>query len=74
MKIADRAKSGLIRASFNFERFFPRLIKFYVGRQLKEYKNRGTLSDYKLKAKRLTKYHYIFELDLFLDSEKGGEN
>ncbi|MGA1975548.1 MAG: hypothetical protein ABSG92_07925 [Conexivisphaerales archaeon] len=73
VKLASRAKSGLVRASFRFERFFPRLVKLYMGRQLKKYKERGTISDYRIRAKRVKKYHYVFEVDLFLDPEKGGE-
>jgi hypothetical protein len=71
--LTDRAKSGLIKASFRFERLFPRLVKFYLGRQLKKYKEKGTISEYKLKARRTGKFHYYFEVDLFADS-KGGDN
>ena len=73
-KLTDRAKSGLIRASFRFERVFPRLVKFYLGRQLKKYKKKGTISDYKLKAKRIRRYHYYFEADLSVNPTSGGDN
>jgi hypothetical protein len=69
-KLTDRAKSGLVKASFRFERLFPRLVKLYLGRQLKKYKKKGTISDYALKARRIGKYHYYFQVDLFVGTRK----
>jgi hypothetical protein len=63
----------LIKLSFKFEIFFPRLIKLFINQKLKEYKEMGKLTDYKFKAKRKGKYHYFFELDLLLNIGKGGE-
>jgi hypothetical protein len=40
---------------------------------LKDYKEKGLIEDYKVKSKRRGKYHYIFDVDLFLNIEKGGE-
>ena len=44
-----------------------------LASRLKEYKDKGTLTDYKVKTGRMGKYHYFLEMDLFLDTEKGGE-
>ncbi len=74
VKLIEEAESELIKASFRLERLFPRLIKLYLGRRLKKYKEQGTLSDYRLKARRIGKYHYFFEADLYVDSRRGGEN
>ena len=52
---------------------YPRAIKFLLNRKLEEYKTKGTLTDYKVKTKRMGKFHYFLEMDLFLDTEKGGE-
>ena len=73
MTLIERITSHLIKFSFKFERFFPQFIKFFLNRKLKEYKQMGALTDYRVKAKRRGRYHYLFEVDLFLKIEKGGE-
>ena len=73
MTLIERITSDLIKFSFKFERFFPQFIKFFLNRKLKEYKQMGALTDYGVKAKRRGRYHYLFEVDLFLKIEKGGE-
>jgi hypothetical protein len=40
---------------------------------LKDYKEKGWIGDYKVKSKRRGRYHYLFDVDLFLKIEKGGE-
>ena len=64
---------SLIKLSFKFEIFFPRFIKIFINRKLKEYKETGALTDYKVRAKRRGRFHYFFELDLYLNIGKGGE-
>jgi len=71
--IVEQIAAGLIRFSFSLERFFPRFAKFLLVRKLKEYKERGVIADYKVKAERKKKYHYSFEVDLFLELPRGGE-
>jgi hypothetical protein len=61
------------KIAFRFEFFFPQFIGYYIGQKLKDYKQRGWIEDYKVKSKRKGKYHYFFDLDLFLKIEKGGE-
>ncbi len=81
MSLKEAFFSSLIRFSFRFERFFPRFITLFLNRRLKEYKQKGALTDYRVKAKRRGKYHYNFEVDLFLNksevnrflNKKGGE-
>ena len=73
MGLRERITSGFIKFSFKFERFSPQFIKLFLNRKLKEYKKKGALTDYGVKAKRKGKYHYLFEVDLFLKIEKGGE-
>jgi len=53
---------SLIKLSFKFEMLFPQFIKFFINRKLKEYKETGALTDYKVKAKRRGRFHYFFEL------------
>jgi hypothetical protein len=73
VKLAEQAESELVKAAFRFERFFPVLVKLYVGRQLKKYKERGTIYDYKIRSRRVKKHHYVFQVDLSLNKRKGGE-
>lgn len=73
MGIIEDISSGLVRFFFRLERFFPRFVKFSLSRKLKEYKEEGVIADYKVKAKREGKYHYSFQVDLFLEVEEGGE-
>jgi hypothetical protein len=67
------AISVFARIAFRFEFFFPQFIGFYMGRKLKEYKNKGLLADYQVKSNRRGKYHYLFDMDMFLNIPKGGE-
>jgi len=55
--------------SFRFERFFPHFIRFFLNRKLNEIKKASVLTDYEGTAKRKGKYHYLFEVDLFLKTE-----
>ena len=73
MGISESAVSVFAKIGFRFEFFFPQFIGFFIGRKLKDYKEKGLLDDYRVKAKRRGKYHYLFDLDLFLKIEKGGE-
>lgn len=73
MGFFDSVISVFSKIAFRFEFFFPQLIGFYVKRKLKEYKEREILDDYTVKSRRRGKYHYSFDVDLFLKIEKGGE-
>jgi len=73
MGILDSSVSVFTKIGFRFEFFFPQFIGFFIGRKLKEYKEKGLIEDYTIKAKRRGKYHYLFDLDMFLKIEKGGE-
>ena len=63
----------LLKIAYRFEILYPQAAKILLSRKLKEYKDKGTLTDYKVKTGRIAKYHYFLEMDLFLDTEKGGE-
>ena len=71
--VLDSAISVFTRIAFRFEYFYPQFIGYVIGQKLKEYKEKGLIEEYKVKAKRRGKYHYLFELNLFLKIEKGGE-
>jgi hypothetical protein len=72
MGIIESSYSVFIKIAYRFEVLYPQAIKFLLDRKLKEYQNQGTLSEYKVKTKRMGKYHYFLEMDLFVDT-KGGE-
>ena len=62
------------KIAFRFEFFFPQFIGYFIGQKMKDYKQKGWIEDYKVKSKRKGKYHYLFDVDMFLKIEKGGEN
>lgn len=72
MGILESTLQVAIKIGFRFEIFYPQAIKLFLNRRLKEYKNKGTFTDYKVKTKRIGKYHYLLEMDLFLNNIKGG--
>ena len=73
MGLLDSVTSVFGRLAFRFEFFFPQFIGYYMKRKLKDYKEKEILDEYKVKSRRRGKYHYIFDVDLFLKIEKGGE-
>jgi hypothetical protein len=74
MGIIDSIIVVFSKIAFKFEFFFPQFIGYFVGQKLKDYKQKGWIEDYRVKSKRKGKYHYLFDVDLFLKIEKGGEN
>lgn len=73
MGIIESSTKVLMKIAFRFEFFYPQAINFFLNRKLKEYKNKGQISDYKVKTRRRGKYHYFLEMDLFVDKNSGGE-
>ena len=73
MRFFDSVVAVFSKIAFRFEFFFPKFIGYFIGQKLKDYKQKGWIEDYKVKSKRRGKYHYFFDLDLFLNIEKGGE-
>jgi hypothetical protein len=73
MGILSSAVHVFGRIAFRFEILFPQFAGFFFRRKLKEYKSKGLLEEYHVKSKRRGKYHYLFDMDLFLKIEKGGE-
>jgi len=74
MGIFDSVVAVFSKIAFRFEFFFPQFIGYFIGQKLKDYKQKGWIEDYKVKSKRKGKYHYLFDVDMFLKIEKGGEN
>ena len=72
MGLVESSYSVFIRIAYRFEIFYPQAMKYFLNRKLNEYKTKGTITDYKVKTKRMGKFHYILEMDLFLDKIKGG--
>jgi hypothetical protein len=73
MGVLSSAAHVFGRIAFRFEVLFPQFAGFFIGRKLKEYKNKGLLEEYHVKSHRRGKYHYLFDVDLFLKIEEGGE-
>lgn len=54
----------LLRVAFVFEPLGPTAITVLVNQQLHRFKEAGAICDYKTKAKRLGRFHYLIEVDL----------
>ena len=54
----------LLRVAFVFEPLAPTAITVLVNQQLHRFKESGAIGDYKTKAKRLGRFHYLIEVDL----------
>ncbi len=68
--IREKLTSLLVRVAFVFEPLAPSAISFYLGRKLNELKERGLISDYKSRTRRLGKFHYWIEINLEVNSSQ----
>jgi hypothetical protein len=66
MGIIRSSISVFVNLDFRFEILFPQVFKIFLNRKLKEYKRKGVITDYVVKAMRKGKHHYFLEMDLFL--------
>lgn len=66
MEIGERFTPSLFRLAFSAERLWPWFFSYYLRRLLGKYRDRGLITDYKVKFTRKEKYHYVIELELFL--------
>ena len=73
IRFIDSSISVAFKIASRFEILYPQAIRLFLNQKLKEYKNKGSLEDYKVKTKRIGKHHYFLEMDLFLDKINGGE-
>ena len=62
--LIESAVRVLLRVSFAFEPLAPTAITVLMNQQLHRFKEAGKICEYKTKAKRLGKFHYLFEVDL----------
>jgi hypothetical protein len=60
----------LARFALFFEPISPRFVSFWLRRRLKKWKNRGLIDDYKVKTRRIGKFHYKIEVDFDLSPEQ----
>lgn len=56
------------RLALIFEPLAPTAISSIISQTLNDYKQQGLLSDYKVKTKRIHKFHYRIWLDLDMTS------
>jgi len=68
--MSSRFFSFLVRIAFIFEPISPRLVSLFLGRKLKEWKNRRLIDNYKTKIKRIGKFHYIIDMNLDVTPEQ----
>jgi hypothetical protein len=60
----------MVKVVFIFEPLAPRLISYYLGQRLKEWREQGQVSEFETRTKRLGKFHYKIEVDLDVTSEQ----
>ena len=72
-RMSSRLFSLLVRFGFVFEPISPRFISFFLGRKLKEWKNKRLIGDYKTKTRRIGKFHYKIDMNLDLTPEQARE-
>jgi hypothetical protein len=56
----------LIRLFPLVEPLTPRAVSYYIGRQLRNWKNNNLILDYRTRTRRLGKFHYKIIVDLDL--------
>ena len=59
-----------VRVAFFFEPVSPRFMSFWLRRRLRGWKDGGLIDDYRVKTKRIGKFHYKVEVDLDLTSKQ----
>ena len=62
----------LIRLFSIVEPLTPRAASYYVGRNLRNWKNKNLILDYKMRTRRLGKLHYKIIVDLDLTPKQAG--
>ena len=62
--LIDSAVRVLLRVAFAFEPLAPTAITVLMNQQLHRFKESGAIGDYKTKARRLGRFHYLIEIDL----------
>ena len=69
-EVSERLFSVFLRFAFYFEPFAPPAISFYISRRLDELHERGLISGYKARTKRLGKFHYRVDMDLDVTAQQ----
>ncbi len=62
--LIDSAVRVLFRVAFAFEPLAPTAITVLVNRQLRKFRDKGSIGTYKTKTKRLGRFHYRIEINL----------
>jgi hypothetical protein len=54
------------RLSFISDALFPFFLSRFLNRQLSQWKDEGSIDDYKVEAERIQKFHYKIDVDFYL--------
>lgn len=73
MSVRGEILGNLMKLALSFEILYPLYIQFFTGRALRDFKRRGLISSYEVKARRSEKLHYVIQIDLYKCEKKGGE-
>ncbi len=66
MKIMGRFLPLLVELFSVVEPLTPFYVSYFIRRYLRDWKNRGWILDYGANTRRLGKFHYKIEVDLYL--------
>lgn len=69
MEFEDRVKLALVRFGLRFERLYPLYIKYGLQHRLKQLRENGIVSDYRVSAKRKERLHYLVQVDLDVNKD-----
>ena len=64
--LVESAVRVLLRVVFAFEPLAPTAITVLMNQQLRRFKNAGAICDFKIRTKRLGRFHYRIEVNLDL--------
>jgi len=68
----ESVRNFFARALLVFEPMGARFLSFFLRRKMKGWQKEGLLDSYKVRTKRMKKFHYKVDIDLDLTQEQFG--
>jgi len=66
MGFVDRLTALLLDLASRLEVFYPKYLEFLISRKLGEYEEAGRIEGYEVRSRRLGRYHYLWEVELYV--------
>ena len=70
--MSESVRNFFMRVFFVFEPTAARFLSFFLRRKMKGWKKEGLLDSYKVRTKRIKKFHYKVDIDLDFTQEQFG--